>query len=292
MASILIRDIAFLVQAHQETPAICKGKAMNDLQVMENAWLLIDNGIVVDFGEMSSCPESADEIIIAKEKAVFPTWCDPHTHIVFHGSREQEFVYKLQNMSYEEIAKNGGGILNSAQKLQNATEDELYVAAKARVLEMISFGTGAIEIKSGYGLTFEDEMKMLRVIKRLKETMPVAIKATLLGAHALPIEFRNNREQFIKIVTDEMIPYAANEGLADYFDVFCDKGFFTPEETNTMLKAALKYGISSKIHANELDYSGGIQIGVQNKAISVDHLEFTGDDEINALLKTKKKIVS
>jgi imidazolonepropionase len=217
---------------------------------------------------------------------VFPAWCDSHTHIVYAGSRESEFVDKINGLSYEEIAKRGGGILNSAARLQQTSEDELFEQALKRCEEIMRFGTGAVEIKSGYGLTVDDEIKMLRVIRRLKNAVPLEIKATFLGAHAVPAEFRDRREAYVDSIVNEMIPRVAAENLADYVDVFCDKGFFTVPETDRILEAGVRYGLRPKIHANELDYSGGIQIGVQHDALSVDHLEFTGKDEIETLLNS------
>ncbi len=291
MNRILIKNIKSLVQV-SDNPLLRKrsGIEMNDLPVLNEAWLAIEDGLISGYGLMQDWEGITDwnnlEVIDASGKFVFPCWCDSHTHIVYAGSREAEFVYKIKGMSYEEIAKQGGGILNSAKKLADASEDELYESAKNRVWEMIGFGTGAIEIKSGYGLSVASELKMLRVIKRLKETLPVEIKATFLGAHSLPTAFKQNREGYIKLIVDEMLPQIAAEGLADFVDVFCDKGFFTVEETDTILKAASAFGLSPKIHANELDYSGGIQVGVKHKALSVDHLEYTGDEEIETLLNS------
>jgi imidazolonepropionase len=212
-----------------------------------------------------------------------PSWVDSHTHIVWAGSRESEFVDRIQGLSYEEIAENGGGILNSAKRLQKADENDLYDDASKRLEEVMGYGTGAIEIKSGYGLTPEAEYKMLRVIRRLKENYSLPIKASFLGAHAIPQNYKNKRADYIRLLTEKMIPHIASEGLADYCDVFCDRGFFTPEETDIILQTAAKYNLPPKIHANELDYSGGIQIGVKNNAKSVDHLECTGQDEIDVL---------
>lgn len=259
------------------------GKDMVDLPVIENAFLLIEGEEIIDFGPMSEVPDRADRFIDLSSKSVLPAWCDSHTHLVWAGSREQEFVGRLKGLSYEEIAKRGGGILNSAKKLQETDAEELYESALERLEEVIGFGTGAIEIKSGYGLTEDAELKMLRVIRRLKENNSIPIKATFLGAHAIPGDFKNNRQSYIRLLTDRLIPKIADEGLADYCDVFCDRGFFTPEETDKILKVGNNYGLPPKIHANELDYSGGIQVGVENNALSVDHLECTGDEEIEVL---------
>ena len=227
------------------------------------------------------------EIIDAENGTVLPSWCDSHTHIVFSGSREQEFVDKINGLSYEEIAKKGGGILNSSMVIKNTTEEELYQQSMIRIDEVIKGGTGAIEIKSGYGLETEQEIKMLRVIKRIKETSPITVKSTFLGAHAVPIRYKNDPDEYVRIVTDEMIPQISKEELADYIDVFCDKGFFTVDQTEKILKTGLNYGLKGKIHANELAYSGGIQVGVKMGAISVDHLEFTSEKEINCLKESK-----
>jgi imidazolonepropionase len=223
------------------------------------------------------------DIIDATGKFVFPSFCDSHTHLVYSGSREIEYIDKIKGLSYAEIARRGGGILNSAVKLHRTSEDELYNQSVNRIHEIIGSGTGAVEIKSGYGLNLDDELKMLRVIKRIKDTCPLEVKATFLGAHAIPVEYSNDREKYVDLVINEMIPVVASEELADFIDVFCDTGFFTAEDTERILMAGIKYGLTGKIHANELDYSGGIQAGVKYNALSVDHLEFIGDDEINAL---------
>lgn len=262
---------------------------MQKLNTIDHAYLLIEDDKIADFGKMDDL-NSADfngDIIDAAGKMVFPSFCDSHTHLVYAGSREIEYGDKIRGLSYEEIAKRGGGILNSAKLLHNTSEDSLYQQALARINEIIAFGTGAVEIKSGYGLTVEDELKMLRVIKRLKETTPITIKSTFLGAHAVPAEYKGKQDEYVDLVINEMIPVVAVEELADYIDVFCDKGFFTVEQTDRILMAGMKYGLRPKIHANELDYSGGIQVGVKYNALSVDHLEFTGDDEIKALLDSE-----
>jgi len=231
--------------------------------------------------------DSAFETIDATGRLVLPSFCDSHTHLVYSGSREIEYTDKIRGLSYEEIAKRGGGILNSARKLHETSENELYTQSIKRIDEIISLGTGAVEIKSGYGLNVEEELKMLRVIRKIKDTSPVEVKATLLGAHAIPEEYKNRREKYVDLIINEMIPVVASEELADYVDVFCDTGFFTIEDTERILMAGLKYGLVGKIHANELDYSGGIQTGVKYNALSVDHLEHTGDDEINSLLESE-----
>lgn len=283
MSSLLIRNIKTLVQAGTQPRQVVKGADMAVLPVVNDAFLLIENERIVSFGHISQCPDRADKVLDASGRMVFPCWCDSHTHIVFAASREEEFVDRIRGLSYEEIARRGGGILNSARRLQEVSEDALFESAWGRLQEVIGYGTGAIEIKSGYGLTIESEMKMLRVIRRLKAASPIPVKATFLGAHAVPMEYKERRGAYIDLIIHKMLPQVAEEGLADYCDVFCDKGFFTPEETAEILQAGWRYGLKPKIHANELGYTGGVQAGVANKAISVDHLEYTGDAEIEAL---------
>ncbi|MHC1704110.1 MAG: imidazolonepropionase [Tenuifilaceae bacterium] len=289
---ILIINIKKLVQVEDSPRIWVAGADMSKLGVIDNAFLYINKGIIEDFGKMSSnLPydiKSKDiKVIDAHGKMVFPSYCDSHTHLVYAGSREIEYIDKIKGLSYEEIAKRGGGILNSAKLLHETSEDELYRQSLERVKEIISLGTGAVEIKSGYGLTTDDELKMLRVIKRLKETTPITIKATFLGAHAVPIEYKGKQSEYVDLIINEMIPMVASEELADFIDVFCDKGFFTVEETDRMLIAGMKYGLKAKIHANELDFSGGVQVGVKYAALSVDHLEYTGDAEIESLLNSE-----
>ena len=263
------------------------GEDMDRINSIDNAFLLISNGRIKDFGKMLDIKASyftdGCVIIDATDRYVLPAWCDSHTHIVYANSREQEYVDKIKGLSYEEIARRGGGILNSVERLHHASEEQLYDEAFARLEQMRSLGTGAVEIKSGYGLTTESELKMLRVIRRLKETSDMTIRSTFLGAHSIPMEFRDHQEKYVDIIVNEMIPEIAKEKLADFVDVFCDRGFFTVEDTARILEAGAKYGMKPKIHANELDYSGGIQIGVKYHALSVDHLEYTGDAEIAAL---------
>lgn len=280
----LITNIKELVHV-EETPKLkACGAEMSDLKTIKNAYLLIEDDKIKAFGTMESVPEiHAEKTLNASERMVFPCFCDSHTHLVYAGSREIEYIDKIKGLSYEEIAKRGGGILNSAKKLQETPEDILFEDAMQRLNQMIQYGTGAVEIKSGYGLTTEAELKMLRVIRRLKEASPLTIKANFLGAHGVPLEYRNNQRAFVNLVIDEMIPQVADQGLADFIDVFCDKGFFTVEETAMMLEAGIKHGLKPKIHANELDYSGGVQVGVRYDALSVDHLEFIGNEEIEAL---------
>ena len=286
--SILIINIKKLVQVEENPRVWVAGADMSKIGTIDNAYLYINKGIIESFGKTNEIPseyyKSQDlKVIDATGKMVFPSFCDSHTHLVYAGSREIEYIDKIKGLSYEEIAKRGGGILNSAKLLHDTSEDELYNQSLNRINEIISLGTGAVEIKSGYGLTTEDELKMLRVIKRLKETTPITIKSTFLGAHAVPAEYKGRQGEYVDMIINEMIPMIAAEELADYIDVFCDKGFFTVEETDRMLIAGMKYGMRAKIHANELDYSGGIQVAVKYGALSVDHLEFTGDEEIECL---------
>ena len=284
MKSVLIKNIKSLYGIIQNVSIQKKsGTEMNMLDSIDNAYLLINDGIIIDFGAMDSLPETTTEVIDAKNGYVLPCFIDSHTHIVYAKSREEEFVMRIKGKSYEEISEAGGGILNSAGKLQAMSEDELFESAKARLFEVIKFGTGAIEIKSGYGLTVEDELKMLRVIKRLKAISPITIKATFLGAHAIPTEYKQNREAYINLVLNDMLPKVAAENLAEYCDVFCDQGFFTVDETERILIAAKQYGLKAKIHGNELGYTGGVQVAVKHQALSVDHLEYTGEAEITNL---------
>lgn len=286
MASLLISNIGRLVQCRSSLSRPLAGTDMAEVPYLEDAWLLIDQDVIEDFGSMEDEVPRADKVIDANGDWVFPGFCDSHTHIVYAQSREEEFVARIKGLSYEEIARQGGGILNSAAKLRDTTEDDLYSSAMARLEEIIGFGTVAVEIKSGYGLSFESEVKMLQVIRRLKVAYPIEIKATFLGAHAIPAEYKDNRQGYIDLLCNQMIPYIGKEQLADYCDVFCDKGFFTPEETDQILEAGWKYGLKPKIHANELGITGGVQAGIRNKALSVDHLEAIGEDEIQALLSS------
>jgi len=286
---LIIQNIKKLVQVEDEPREKVAGKEMSVLNCIDNAYLIIKDGLISDFGAMANQPAVSPnaKVINAEGKMVFPSFCDSHTHLVYAGSREIEYIDKIRGLSYEEIAKKGGGILNSAKLLHNTSEDELYAQSLERVNEIISLGTGAVEIKSGYGLTVEDELKMLRVIRRLKDTTPIKIMSTFLGAHAVPAEYKGRQTEYVDLIINEMIPRVAAEELADYIDVFCDKGFFTVDETERMLMAGMKYGLRAKIHANELEYSGGIQVGVKYGALSVDHLEFTGEAEIKTLLNSE-----
>jgi len=283
----LIKNIKKLVQTEENPVLIRSGKEMSVLNFIDNAYLIIDDDKIFEFGEMvqlkDNFNQNQDIVIDAQGKMVFPAFCDSHTHLVYAGSREMEFADKLKGLSYKDIAKRGGGILNSAQLLHETSEDELYKQALARVYEIIGFGTGAVEIKSGYGLSVEDEIKMLRVIKRISETTPLTVKSTFLGAHAVPKRYKGKQEEYVDEIISVMIPLIATEELAEYIDVFCEDGFFTIEDTDRIFNAAIKYGLRPKVHANQMSFSGGVQVGVKYNAISVDHLEFTGKSEFESL---------
>jgi len=281
----LISNIKQLVGVREESKLL-KGKELSALPCLDNAYLIIENGIISGFGLMKVIrnPKSKiDNEIDATGQLILPCWCDSHTHLVFAASREEEFVDKIKGMSYEEIAAKGGGILNSAKKLNAMSEDELFDISWRRLNEVIKLGTGAIEIKSGYGLSVEGELKMLRVIKRLKEISPIPIRATFLGAHTYPLEYRENHKGYIDLIINEMLPVIVKEKLADYIDVFCENGFFSPEETETICRAGIRQGLKAKIHANQLNFSGGIEVGIKLNAVSVDHLETVNGDIINKL---------
>lgn len=283
----LISNIKTLLLGTETTPAFAKGKAMQNLPQLNNAYVLIEDERILDWGAMDNLPEqSVDKTIDATGAYVLPTWCDSHTHLVFAATREGEFIDKIQGVSYQEIAEKGGGILNSAKRLQNTSEDALLESAYQRLLEVQGFGTGAIEIKSGYGLTVEAELKMLRVIQRLKQKTKIPIKATFLGAHALPNEYKNNRAGYVQLIIDEMLPQIAAEGLADYIDVFCEKVAFSVAETEQLMAAGAKYGLKAKIHTNQFNCMGGIQAAVAHQAVSVDHLEVINEEEIACLLNS------
>jgi imidazolonepropionase len=288
--SILVFNIKELVQVEESPQPMVAGAAMSKLQTIQNAWLLIEGDRIRDFGAMpypvslTVANQPGLTLIDALGRMVFPSFCDSHTHLVYAGSREIEYIDKIRGLSYEEIARRGGGILNSAKLLHETSEDDLLQQALARLNEIMLYGTGAVEIKSGYGLNLADELKMLRVIRKLKSLSPVTIVPTFLGAHAVPAAYKGRQDEFVNMVIREMIPQVASEKLADFIDVFCDRGFFTVAETDRMLDAGRKAGMRPKIHANELDFSGGIQTGVRHHALSVDHLEFTGDEEIECLL--------
>ncbi len=290
----LILNIKQLVQTELSPRKWVAGKDMARLGILENAYLLVEEDKIAGFGKMEDLNREAvyaggDIVkeIDATGRLVMPSYCDSHTHLVYTGSREIEYIDKIRGLSYEEIAKRGGGILNSCERIRKASEEELFDAAYDRIQEIAGFGTGAVEIKSGYGLDTESELKMLRVIRRLKAETPLLIKSTFLGAHAVPLEYKGRQTEYVDLIINEMIPMVAAEELADYIDVFCDKGFFTVEDTDRMLNAGMKYGLRAKIHANELDYSGGVQVGVKYNAISVDHLECMGEEEIACLLESE-----
>ena len=282
--SILITNIKELLQVRDTKITKVSGSDMKILPTLKNAYLLIDHDTIVDYGEMDNLDGlSADTIIDASNKIVLPTWCDSHTHIVYAENREQEFVDRINGLSYEEIANRGGGILNSAEKLQNTSEDQLYNQSIVRVNEVMKLGTGAIEIKSGYGLTTHAELKMLRVIKRIKKDFPLKVKATFLAAHALPLAFKDNKNGFIELIINEMLPQVAKEQLAKYIDVFCEKGYFNLEDTTQILKAAKKFNLTPKIHVNQFNAFGGVEVAVKHNALSVDHLEELNPEDIEAL---------
>ena len=264
-ATTIVENIAKLIQVETDTPKRwVAGAAMAHLETLDNAYLLMEDGKITDFGPREEAPQAGiAKRIDAQGGMVFPAFCDSHTHLVYAGSREIEYVDKIRGLSYEEIAKRGGGIINSAKRLHEASEAELYESAMQRIGEIAHRGTGAVEIKSGYGLNTEDELKMLRVIRRISETSPLTVRATFLGAHAVPLEYKGKQHEYVDLIINEMIPRVAGEGLADFIDVFCDAGFFTTEETERMLMQGLKYGLRPKIHANELANSGGIQTGVK-----------------------------
>jgi len=282
----LITNIQQLIGAREDSPLL-RGEALSQLPIIENAFVLIEDGIIADYGAMYELelkvPQLPKDIIDAQDQFVLPAWCDSHTHIVFAASREGEFIDKLKGLSYADIAAKGGGILNSAAKLNAASEDELFNSAWKRLEEVSKLGTGAIEIKSGYGLTVEGELKMLRVIKKLKERSGLSIKSTFLGAHTYPIAYREDHAGYIDEVITKMLPAIAKEKLADYIDVFCETGFFSPEEMETICRAGMSYGLKPKLHVNQLNSIGGIGSAIKLKAVSVDHLETMTADDIDAL---------
>jgi len=288
--ALLIKNIRELVQVETKPRLKVCGNEMAKLKTIKDAWVYIEGDRISDFGKMKDIPDFGKSwgvkmtVVDATDRMVFPSFCDSHTHLVYAGSREIEYIDKIRGLTYEEIAARGGGILNSARRLHDASEDELIENALPRLREIMRYGTGAVEIKSGYGLSVEDELKMLRVIRRLKYMTPLTLVPTFLGAHAVPLEYRNMQSEFVDLVINEMIPQVAFEELADYIDVFCERGFFSVEDTERILTAGMKYGMRPKIHANEMYFSGGVQVGVKYNALSVDHLEYTGDAEIECLL--------
>ena len=287
MQKILIKNIKGLVQYGENLPKIRKGKEMKDLPILENAFLAIEDGVIVAYGKMEDWQGITDwrdlEVIDAEGKYVLPAFCDSHTHTVFAKSREEEFVDRINGLSYEEIALKGGGILNSARKLAEMSEDELFANAKERIERLKSYGTGALEIKSGYGLSVDAELKMLRVIKRLKQECDISIKATFLGAHAFPPEFKENHSGYIDLIINEMIPVIEKEKLADYIDVFCERNYFSVAEMEEILQAGIAIGLKPKVHVNQFTSIGGVRKAVELNALSVDHLEELQQDDIDAL---------
>lgn len=284
----MLQNIRELVQTEEIPRELVAGKKMSELGTISNAFLLIHDELIEDFGPMRELNRiSVDDDILMEidcsGRLVYPAWCDPHTHLVYAGSRENEFVGRIKGQTYEQIAQNGGGILNSARLLHETPAEELYEQSVKRIFEIMRQGTGAIEIKSGYGLTTEDELKMLQVIQWIRQTTPLCVRATFLGAHAIPEAYKNNTAAYVDLIINEMIPQVAAEELADYIDVFCEKGFFSVEDTERILMAGIKYGLRPKIHANELGRTGGVQAGVKYNALSVDHLEHLGEEEIETL---------
>lgn len=284
----LIKNIQELLQVRESSIAKVSGSEMAILPTIKNAFLILKDDRIEDYGSMENLPEiKADKIIDAAGKVVLPSWCDSHTHIVYAGNREQEFVDRINGLSYEEIANRGGGILNSAKNLNDSTEEEIYEQSKIRLEEVMHLGTGAVEIKSGYGLTVDGELKMLRVIKKLAENYPIAIKSTFLGAHAFPVRYKENKKGYIDEIINEMLPEIAKNSLADYVDVFCESGYFSVEETETIMEAGLAFDLKPKIHVNQFNSIGGIQAGVKFNALSVDHLEIMNPEDIEALKNTE-----
>lgn len=285
---ILLINIKELLQVRPEAPEKLSGEEMKNLPTIKNAWLYIEKGIIKDYGPMNQLKSHEGfKTLDCKGKIVLPAWCDSHTHLVFAGNREQEFVDRINGLSYQEIAERGGGILNSAKKLQETSEQSLFKQSEERLLDIMRMGTGAVEIKSGYGLTTEAELKMLRVAKKLKEKYPISIKTTFLGAHAVPAEFREDKKAYMDLLIDEMLPKVAEENLAEYVDIFCEKGYFTVEEMERLLTAAKKYNLIPKVHVNQFNSIGGIQAAVKHDALSVDHLEVMKEEDIEALKNTK-----
>ncbi len=290
-SKIFIKNIKSLYGVHGPEVRILRGKAMNELPAILDSWLAIENGVIADFGLMADWPGITDwrdlQVIDASAKMVLPAWCDSHTHLVFAGSRSGEFVDRIHGLSYEEIAAKGGGILNSAQKLRTTSEEELFDAAWLRMNDIMAMGTGAVEIKSGYGLTLESELKMLRVIRRLKETHPIHVKATFLGAHAFPQAFKQEPKKYVDLLIQEMIPEIASQKLADFIDVFCEKNYFSVEDTDRILEAGVKHGLRPKTHVNQFNSIGGVAVSVKHNALSVDHLEVITDEDILSLKNTE-----
>ncbi|KAA3618437.1 MAG: imidazolonepropionase [Calditrichaeota bacterium] len=284
---LLLKNIKELLQVRNNFIPFVAGEQLSELPSIKNAYLLIEDDLISDFGPMDLCPDhKVDKVVDATGKMVLPTWCDSHTHLVFPETRVGEFVDRINGLSYEQIAQKGGGILNSAKKMQTITDEELYLHSEKRLKDLIQLGTGAIEIKSGYGLETNAELKMLRVIKRLKENSPVEIKATFLGAHALPLDYKNDKSGYLKMLVEIVMPKIAEESLAEYIDIFCETGYFDIEDTNYILEAGQKYGLIPKIHVNQFTIIGGVQTAVKFKALSVDHLEELNEKDIQSLKNT------
>lgn len=282
--NLLLINIKELIQVREDAPQMLSGSEMKTLPTLKNAWMHINKGVIQDYGTMDQLPElSGFKKIDCTGRLVLPAWCDSHTHLVYAGNREQEFVDRINGLSYQEIAARGGGIVNSAKRLQKTSENELYEQSVVRLKEIMQLGTGAVEIKSGYGLTTESEMKMLRVAKKLAQNFPVTIKTTFLGAHAVPPEFKNDKQGYVNLLCDEMLPQIAKENLADYVDIFCEDGYFSVEDMNQLLTESAKYGLKPKVHVNQFTSMGGIQEAVKHKALSVDHLEELTDEDIESL---------
>ena len=284
----LFINIKELIQVRDVTIKKVSGKEMNNLPTIKNAFLLIDNELIKSFGTMEELQDfDVDQTIDCTDKMILPSWCDSHTHIVYAGNREQEFIDRINGLSYEEIAENGGGILNSAKKLQETSEDDLYKQSLKRVKEVINLGTGALEIKSGYGLTIDSELKMLRVINRLKKNLPIPIRATFLAAHAIPNEFKKDKDGYLDLIINQMLPRISEDRLADFIDVFCEIGYFNLKDTQRILAAGKKYGLISKVHVNQFNSIGGVKVSVNNDALTVDHLEVLTDDDLKSLKNSK-----
>ena len=290
--NVLFKNIKELIQVREIAIDFLSGKEMNVLPTLKNAFLLVENGLIADFGFMEDCPDIEIKTIDATGKMILPSWCDSHTHIVYAGNREDEFVDRINGLSYKEIANNGGGILNSAKRLQTTSEEDLYNQSKVRLEEIIQLGTGAVEIKSGYGLTKDAELKMLRVIRKLKEKYPIEIKATFLGAHALPETYKDNKSGYLQMLINDILPTIQRENLADFIDIFCETGYFSVADTQQILDAGKKVGLVGKIHVNQFTAIGGIQVGIENGVLSVDHLEEMRSEDIEALKNTKTMPVS
>ena len=285
--NVLFKNIKELIQVRETSTNFLSGKEMSILPTIKNAFLLVKDGVISDYGIMKNCPEIDIKTIDATGKMILPSWCDSHTHLVYAGNREDEFVDRINGLSYAEIAKNGGGILNSAKRLQQTSEEDLYNQSKIRLEEIIQLGTGAVEIKSGYGLTKDAELKMLRVIKKLKENYFLEIKATFLGAHALPSEYKNDKSGYLQMLIDDILPTIEKENLADFIDIFCETGYFSVDDTQQILKAGKKHGLVGKIHVNQFTAIGGIKAGIDNNVLSVDHLEEMRTEDLEVLKNTK-----